>query len=77
MPLWQHDHFSIHPRPPKQKEKPYTANPSKTVLTNNTVPIKILLATAPSPVTHLKIAMYAIFNHHHLITTNIHSAPTT
>jgi hypothetical protein len=60
-PLWHHDHFIIHPRPPRQKDKPYITHPSKTVLTKNTASIKILFATASSPVTHLKIAMYAIF----------------
>jgi hypothetical protein len=76
-PLWHHDHFLLHPRPPKQKQKPYTIHSSKTVLSDNTAPIKILITTAPSPVTHLKIAMFAIFHHHKLITSAIHSAPST
>jgi hypothetical protein len=75
-PLWHHNRFLIIPKPPPKKKVNYTVHPSKTVLLNNTAPIKIFISTTASPLTHLKFTTYAIFHHHHLIISNAHLAPS-
>jgi hypothetical protein len=72
-PTWHHPSFSIHSRFKKRN----TINPSKTVITNNTAHIKIFFAATTSPSLHLKSVTYAVFLHHRLIISDIHSAPTT
>jgi retron-type reverse transcriptase len=73
-PTWHDPSFTIHPR---SQNKRNTVNPSKTVILNNTAHIKIFFAATLSPSLHLKSVTYAVFLHHRLILSDIHSAPTT
>jgi hypothetical protein len=75
-PTWHNTHFTLLPRPTRPK-KTNTVHPSKTALLENTAHLKILFATAPSPVVHLKFVSFATFLHNRIIHSDYRLAPTS